>query len=45
VKGEEQHGGEAHLLDENEIPSPDFSLIEDDIEDYNIYLGTMRGCV
>lgn len=32
-------------LEENEIPGCDFSLIEDDINDYNIYLGTMRGCV
>lgn len=33
------------MLEENEIPGCDFSLIEEDINDYNIYIGTMRGCV
>lgn len=34
-----------HFLSGEEIPSPDFSLIEDDLNDYNIYIGTMRGCI
>ena len=33
------------ILEESEIPECDFSLIEDDLNDYNIYIGTMRGCV
>ena len=36
---------EEHFLDEVEIPLPDFSLIENDIDDYNLYIGTMRGCI
>ncbi len=36
---------ETEFLKEDEIPAPDFSLIEDDINDYNIYIGTMRGCI
>lgn len=36
---------EVHFLEENEIPVPDFTLLENDIEDYNIYIGTTRGCV
>ncbi|CVI72593.1 B12 binding domain protein [Eubacteriaceae bacterium CHKCI004] len=34
-----------HFLKEEDIPSPDFSLIESDLENYNIYIATMRGCI
>lgn len=43
--GEVHINREEHFLNEAEIPLPDFSLIENDIEDYNLYIGTMRGCV
>ena len=33
------------MLKDDEIPCPDFSLLEEDLKDYNIYIGTMRGCI
>lgn len=43
--GKFQINKRTHFLKEEDIPSPDFSLIESDLENYNIYIATMRGCV
>lgn len=32
-------------LEENEIPSPDFTLLGNDLAVYNIHMSTMRGCI